>query len=304
MRVSCFRHYIFAGIILLIVAACVPPLPFSRFAGLITDEELNEISGLAASYRHPDILWAMNDGGNSAHLYAINRRGQRIARYATDGVRNIDWEDLASFERDGKSYLLVADTGDNGGRRKRFALHIFEEPSQLEDGHITPAWSIQARWPDGPRDCEAVAVDAQQGTVYLISKKRTPPELFSLPLHPSEHGIQEARRLGRLAGVPQVSAELQREDPKLAALFSHVTAADISPDRSTLAVLTYGSVLFYARAAHESWVDAVSHPPETHPIPMIPQAEALAWNPASTGLYATGEFHPAPLFYLVPQRQD
>lgn len=299
-----FRILLLVCIMLLGIAACAPPLPFSRFAGLITDEELNEISGLAASYRHPDILWVMNDGGNSAHVYAINRRGQRIARYATDGVRNVDWEDLTSFELNGKSYLLIADTGDNGGLRKRIALHIFEEPEQLHDGHITPAWSIQARWPDGPRDCEAVAVDAQQGTVYLISKKRSPPELFSLPLQPAQKGVQEARRLGRLTGVPQVSDELKRENPKLAALFSQVTAADISPDRSTLAVLTYGSVLFYRRAPTESWVDAVTHPPEAHPIPMLPQAEALAWNPASTGLYATGEFHPAPLFYLVPQPQN
>ena len=30
-------------------------------------------------------------------------------------------------------------------------------------------------------------------------------------------------------------------------------------------------------------------------------AEAIAWTSGGNGLYATGEFNPAPLFYLVPQ---
>src|SRR5690606_15748627 len=109
------------------------------------------------------------------------------------------------------------------------------------------------------------------------------------------------RRIGRLAGVPQVGAELRRRDPRLAALFSQVTAADISPDQRTLAVMTYGSVLFYRRNAGESWANAAARTPEAHDIPPIPQAEALAWSAGGSGLYATGEFNPAPLFYLVPQ---
>ena len=104
-----------------------------------------------------------------------------------------------------------------------------------------------------------------------------------------------------MAGVPQASAELHRNEPGLAKLFPQVTAADISPDGRTLAVLTYGSVLFYRRGEGESWADATTHAPETHDIPLIPQAEALGWSAGGAGLYATGESHPAPLFYLVPQ---
>jgi hypothetical protein len=78
--------------LLLGVAACAPPsLPFSRLAGLITSGELDEISGLAASRRHEDVLWAINDGGNPARLMAINRRGRLLARFEVRGVRNIDW---------------------------------------------------------------------------------------------------------------------------------------------------------------------------------------------------------------------
>ena len=293
-------------VLLAVLSACLagcdaPRMPFARIAGLVTSDELVEISGLAASRVHPDVLWAINDGGNPARLYALDRRGGVIARFEVKGARNIDWEDLAGFEMDGRHYLLVADTGDNGGRRKEFQLHVFEEPGTLEDGTLEPAWTIRARWPDGPRDCEAVAVDAAAGQVLLVSKKRSPPDLFALPLASNGKRVGEARRIGRLAGVPAASEELQRNDPRLARLFPQVTSADLSPDRTMLAVLTYGSVLFYRRDGDKTWADAVASPPEVHDVPLIPQAEALAWSSGGGGLYATGEFSPAPIFYLVPQ---
>jgi hypothetical protein len=295
-----------AAVLLLacLAAACTTPaLPFARLAGLVTSAELKEISGLAASHAHAEVLWAINDSGNPARLHAISRRGRVLARYEVRGARNIDWEDLASFTLDGKHYLLVADTGDNGGRRRNIVLHVFEEPASLDGGVLRPAWTVQARWPDGPRDCEAVAVDAREGRILLVSKKRTPPELFSLPLAATPPGEEwpEPRRIGRLAGVPQPSDELQRTDPLLARHYAQVTAADLSPDGRNLAVLTYGSVLFYRRSDGQDWGEAVAEPPVAHDVPLIPQAEALAWTTGGAGLYATGEFSPAPLFYLSPK---
>jgi hypothetical protein len=297
------RTWLAAIASMLLLVACNPvALPFSRLAGLVTDPELDEISGLAASHAHEGVLWVHNDSDNPARLYAISHHGRLLARFDVQGATNVDWEDIASFDLNGHHYLLLADTGDNGGQRRRFVLYVFEEPSRLQDGVLRPVWTIRARWPDGPRDCEAVAVDPVAKQVLLISKKRTPPELFSLPLENPHGAILEARRIGRLDGVPSVGPDIQRKDPQLATLFSQVTAADLSPDRTTLAVLTYGSVLFYHRDPAESWAEAVRHPSETHAVPLIPQAEALGWSAGGAGLYASGESHPAPLFYLVPQQ--
>ena len=291
-----------AALLLCATACAPPPLPFARLAGLITSGDLDEVSGMAASRTHDDVLWAIEDSGNRARLHALTRRGRILARYRVEGARNTDWEDLASFELDGRQYLLVADTGDNGGQRRDIVLHVFEEPRTLENGSLRPAWSIRARWADGPRDCEAVAVDAAAGKVLLVSKKRKPPELFTLPLADPRGQWREARRIGRLAGVPEADEALQRSDPKLAKLSPQVTAADLSPDGRTLAVLTYGSVLFYRREAGEDWRIAVARLPEAHDVPLIPQAEALAWSKGGAGLYASGEFRPAPIFFLSPDR--
>ena len=273
--------------------------PFARLAGVVFDERLREVSGVAASRAHRDVLWMINDGGNAPELYAVSPRGRVQARYAVDGVANTDWEDMAAFVLDGKRYLLVADTGDNGGLRRTLQLHVFEEPRTLTGGRLKPAWSIPFRWPDGARDCEAVAVDAAAGEVLLVSKKRRPPELFSLPLRAGGKR-QVAKKLGRLAGIPQPTAEERRATHSRVRLKGLVTAADVSPDGRRLAVMTYADLAVYTRKSGEPWADAVARRPLLRSLPWIPQAEAMAWSAGGRGLFATGEFSPAPVFYLVP----
>lgn len=275
--------------------------PFARMSGLMVDEALGEVSGMAASRRFTDVLWAENDGGNTPVLYAVSPRGNLLASDRVEGVANTDWEDLSAFDLDGKHYILIADTGDNGGLRRTLQLHMVEEPASLQDTVLRPAWSVSFRWPDGPRDCEAAFVDAAAGKVLLISKKRHPPELFEVPLRPAAGATVVARRIGSLAGVPQADAQSLRDRPKAARLIGQVTAADVSPDGRMLAVLTYQNVLFYPRGKAESWMQAVSRRPRIEALPpLLPQAEALAWSASGTGLYTSGEFRPAPIFYLNP----
>lgn len=283
-----------------LLAACGRQ-PFARIAGVLLDARLAEVSGMAASRRHADVLWMVNDGGNAASLYAVSRRGRRLATFAIAGAVNTDWEDLAAFDLGGRHYLLIADTGDNGGLRRTLQLHVVEEPSELRDGTLPVAWSIAFRWPDGARDCEAVAVDAVRRQVLLVSKKRHPPELFALALVPTRGQPQVARRIGLLAGVPVADARQRQSDPAGARLVGQVTAADVSPDGRMLAVLTYQDLLLYRRAGGQDWAQAAAGSPWRHPVPWLPQAEALGWSAAGGALYASGEFSPAPLLYLTPE---
>lgn len=282
------------------LAACSPQPPFAQLSGLLLDAQLSEISGIAASHRHEDVLYVANDGGNAARLYAISRRGGKLATFRVAGAENTDWEDLASFEMDGRDWLLVADTGDNGGLRRTLQLHVFEEPAKIADGVLRPAWTIVFRWPDGARDCEAVAVDPARREILLVSKKRRPPELFSLPLRPAREGTLVAQPLGKVAGVPEGDKDEVAANPELARIRSQVTSADIAPDRHAFAVMTYRDVLLYPRRGREDWATALARPPEIHSLPLLPQAEALAWSTDGRGLYATGEFSPAPLLLLNP----
>ncbi|GAB3089971.1 hypothetical protein [Lysobacter terrae] len=268
-------------------------------SGVLLDSQLAEISGLAASRRHRDVLWLHDDGGNPARLFAVNTDGDRLATIRIEGMTKTDWEDMAAFRMDGRDYLLIADTGDNGGLRRTLQLHVIEEPAEVQNARLKPAWSIAFRWPDGARDCEAVAVDERARQVVLISKKRQPPEVFVLPLAPSR-GIQTARLVGHLAGVPQPDPAELRANPKQARIMNQVTAADISPDDRTLAVMTYRNLLLYPRRPGQSWAQAVAASPKVSELPWLPQAEALGWTADGKALYATGEFIPAPLYRIEP----
>lgn len=305
-RTPSLLHLLLAVSLALLPACSAQAPPFAQLSGMLLDAQLDEISGLAASHAHEGVLWMHNDGGNPARLFAVGTRGGLQATFAVEGVANTDWEDIASFDLDGRHYLLLADTGDNGGLRRSLLLHVIEEPTALDAAvqalPLKPAWSIAFRWPDGARDCEAVAVDAQLGQVLLISKKRTPPELFTLPLRPHGDDMQVARRLGTLAGVPRPTAEETRANARMARIRHQVTSTSIAPDRSRIAVMTYNEVLLYPRRGDESWAAALARKPQAHDLPWLPQAEALGWDATGRGLYATGEFSPAPLLYLNPAR--
>ena len=268
-------------------------------SGVLLDSQLAETSGLASSRRHRDVLWLHDDGGNPARLFAIDTNGNRLATVRIEGVTKTDWEDMAAFRLDGREYLLIADTGDNGGLRRTLQLHAIEEPARLENARLKPAWSIAFRWPDGPRDCEAIAVDEGRRQILLVSKKRQPPEVFALPLRP-QGGVQTAQLLGTLAGVPRPDAEGLRRNPKQARTQHQVTAADISPDDRTLAVMTYNDLLLYPRRNGQSWAQAIGARPKVATLPWLPQAEAMGWSRDGKAIYVTGEFIPAPLYRIEP----
>lgn len=274
-----------------------------QYAGVFTDPELDEVSGLAASRAHPGVYWAHNDGGNGERLIAIGIDGSRKASYKVSGVSNVDWEDLDGFELDGKHYLMVADTGDNGGIRKELALYVIEEPRTLKDGDtLRAAWTIRFKWPDGARDSEAAAVDPIRREVLLVSKKRVPPELFRVPLQPADDGIQTAQLITHLSGIRQPTEQDLKKNPVYGRYRSQISGADLSPNGRVLAVLNYRSVHFYVRSPGADWATAMRATPGEIVFPWLPQAEGIAFSADGRSLLIGSEQRPSPLlmYRVVP----
>lgn len=250
---------------------------------------------MAASQHTPGAFWAINDSDTAAELHLVSSSGTRIASLPIEGVRNVDWEDLAPFTFEGKRYLLIADTGDNGGLRRTLSLIAIEEPKEVKDGTpLRPAWTVRFRWPDGPRDCEGVAVDSVAGKVLLISKKRVPPEMFQVSLRPERDALQVARRIALLRGIAQPSTEDLRRNPVYGRYRSQVTSAALSPDGRHLAVLNYGTAHVYARNEGQSWASSLRNPTRLE-FPWMPQAEAITWATDGRSLLIGGEQSPSPL---------
>jgi len=289
------RFLLFAFCLLLNFECLAARWSEPEYVGTKTDPDLEEMSGLTPSLTHKDVLWVINDSGNGEKLIAMRTDASRAATFELKGVKNIDWEDLGSFSLNKKNYLLIADTGDNGGIRKTLQIHVFEEPKELKDGQsLEPAWSFDFKWPDGARDCEAVAVDATRGEILLVTKKRVPPELFRIPLQPASKNVI-AEKIGELPGIEQPDKAEMEENPVYGRYRSQVTGADLSPNGRVLIVLNYHAIYFYVRDAAGTWDTALSSKPYSISFPWLPQAEAITFNKDGTAIYVGSEQRPVPI---------
>jgi hypothetical protein len=285
--------------------------PVTRIASLASTA-LDELSGLAASRRRDDLLWAINDSGDGPFLYAIGTDGSDRGMVTVEGARNIDWEDLAAFELDGEPYLLIADVGDNLAWRPAITLYIVPEPRLADarfaqDARTVPKWVLRARYPDGPHDCEAVAVDAAQKLILLLSKRAVPPVLYALDLAPRHDDprafdhLPVARRLTAVGGIPAPTRRDIEQSPKYGPASSRPTAMDISPDSRHAIVLTYKEAYRFDRDAGESWAKVFERIPVRVRVPKMRAMEAIAFARDGRSLYVSSEQRPTPLFRLELQ---
>jgi hypothetical protein len=251
-------------------------------AGPLAATPNRETSGLGASRLSPELLWTHDDSGGAPELYARDTQGHRRGTLRLAGVENKDWEDIAAFQSDGHAWLLVADVGDNDAKRESVRLHLVAEPAPAQlraDTTLTvrPAYSLRIRYEDGPRDCEAVAVDAVGRQIYLLTKRDTPARLYRLPLAQAE-GVVVARHVvnvPKLEGATEVDFLLKG---LLGRKLNWPTALDFSADGRAALVLTYGAVLVFERKDQEAWPNAFQREPVRLPFHGLRQAEGACFS--------------------------
>jgi hypothetical protein len=267
----------------------------SEQTGVLRDEALAEASGMARSLRAPDLLWIVNDSGNSAEVFATGTDGSDRGSFRVEGAENMDWEDLASFRFDDTDYLLIADTGDNRAERGFVTLYVVAEPVVPTEGldrrtRIRTSWKVDVVYPDGPRDVEAVAVDAARQQILLLSKRDVPPRLYDVPLFPpSDGGTRTARLRGEITTIPKPTLEDLAADPVYGVFASAPTAMDIASDRSALFVLTYKAAYRFERAEMDDWRRTVARTPQRIQLPKLAQTESLACDADTRSFWITTE---------------
>jgi hypothetical protein len=266
-------------------------------SGTIYDEEIAEASGIAVSHVHEGVVWVINDSGNSASVYALNPKGRRLCILNIEGVWNNDWEDLASFEYEGKPYILIADVGDNFAKREAYFLHFIEEPdiektSGLSSLSVKPSWSMTYTYENGPRDCEAVAVDMINEKVLLLSKRDNPPILYELPLTKRENAV--ARKCAEIKPFPQRA----QDHTHLSKYSNRPTAMDISSDGLSAVVLTYDCAFYFRKEKSADWATALTGSMKEIVFSPLRQAESVCFNRNGSSIFITSEQLPAPLLEI------
>lgn len=267
--------------------------------GRIEQRSLRELSGLAYSNKHKDVIWAINDGGNGETLFALNLKGQTLAEITIDQVKNWDWEDLDSFTINGESYLLIADVGDNRGIRKKPMLLLLKEP-ELTEKTVTPISITVVAYEDGARDCEAVAVDTQLQEIMLVTKRDIPPAVYTVPLSlksrlPGEEIRVIGKRRSLVDALPQPDFQDLKE--KYGVYSSQPTAIDIQGNQ--LLMLTYKYAYLYERKPDQHWSEVMLHKPKLVKVKKLEQQEAMTWLPDGKGILYTSEGRQAPLMKVA-----
>lgn len=264
-------------------------------AGTLEAPPNDEASGLAASRRTPGLLWTHDDSGGQPEIYAVETGGRLRGVLRLEGIKAEDWEDLASAEFDGKAWLIVADTGDNYAKRGHTWIHLVAEPAadQLSPSRPVserPAASLKVTYPDGPRDCESLAVDTRERAIYLLSKRDPVPRLYRVDIpNPLRGATLTARFLGEVGRLPQPTAAQKLVRGYLGEHRAWPTAMDFSADGSAAVVLTYGYVLLFPRKEGESWAATLAREPVILPPHNLTQAEAICFSADGRGVYVASE---------------
>lgn len=286
-------------------APVTPTAPTTRET-VIQSTLIPESSGLARSQRDPKVLWTHNDSGGNAEGFALDTDGKLLGTLALQGgntggtpitAQAIDWEDMASFMRDGQPFLLFADIGDNNAARPNVTLYVVAEPDIKALAKpfaltVTPVQVISASYPDGPRDAESLAVDGSTNTFYLLSKRDAAPALYSGALGATATAPTGAVVMTKLGAVniPRAAAGTPN-----ASSFNQTTAMDFSQALDAVLVLTYTDAYRYPRAAGETWFSAMSRAPQAIAVPQYSQSEAISFALDGKSFFMSSENAPYPL---------
>jgi len=264
-------------------AAALPTYGPPRQIAVLANAHVRESSGLACSRRTPGVFWTHNDSGDKPRLYAFDTAGADLGTFTLQGASARDWEDMASFTRKGKPYLLVGDVGDNDAERSHCTLYLVAEPAidRRDLKRKLPVLrAIRFTYEDGPRNCESVAVCPKTGAVFLVGKAVRPTcGVYAFPW-PKDDSPQVARRVGTI-------------------VLPVATAMDVSADGLRMVILTYAGAVEFARKPEESWKDALARRPRVLAMPPRRQGESIAYDPKGQSLFLTSEKLPTPLL-LVP----
>ncbi len=250
-------------------AACDGKL-VSTTPGSLQDPALVEVSGLAVSAKNANTLWAHNDSGDTARLFAVTPAGATRVVYTLTGATAFDWEDMAigPGPTAGTPFLYAGDIGDNAAARTDVAVYRVAEPTVAGSGaqSLGGVAKLTLRYPDGAKDAEAMFVDPRSGELYIIQKSIGGGNVgvYRAPANLAAGSTTVMTRVGTLT-LPT-------------GLANAVTAADITPDGDTIAVRSYGGVRLYSRMTF-TVPETLAMGPCAGPLPAEGQGETVAFQP-------------------------
>jgi hypothetical protein len=261
--------------------------------GKLNDRMNNETSGLAASSSNKGLLYIHNDSGDTSRFFLISPDGTLKAIYTFKGSPAmkrgvLDCEDMATGvgPKARKSYVYIADIGDNGARRKYLTIYRAEEPllqpsTTVVTGQVDAA-PLYLKYPDGPRDAETMMIDPVEKLLYIVSKREDSVRVYTTPLayKPGDTVILTKRATLFFEGTRK-----------------QITAGDISKDGDQVLIKSYSKVYYWRRKGKEPIWKLLMTPPLELPYTQERQGEAIGFTIDGTSYYTISEGVYPPVYY-------
>lgn len=260
---------------------------------------LSEASGLCASTLSPGIFYAHNDSGQASDVYAFAENGAWVATLTLSGALTEDWEDLGvgPGPESGKSYLYVADIGDNDRIRTTSikierALEPALSPSDRGKALSLSFQSLYFSYPDQPHNAETLLVDPVRGDLYIATK-----------------GDPEGSRV-YVARAPQSTTVITVLEYVTTLAFGTApltgsplaTGGSVAPDGSALLIRSYDRVFLWWRRPGTSLADALLGTPCALPVADEAQGEGVTFDAQGSSYYTLGEGNSPELSRVVLTR--
>ncbi|MFL0685650.1 MAG: hypothetical protein ACJLTB_21005 [Algoriphagus aquaeductus] len=254
--------------------------------GVINNPILEEISGLAFSQKHPNLIYVHTDSGGEAAVYLLDSLGKELGVIELEGVKNRDWEDIAVGPGPGgKPYVFVAEIGDNAAIHSEICIIRFPEPNSITANSTVKPEVLRLTYPGGARDAETLMVDPISGDLFIVSKRDDKNTLYRVPQSAFSKGKATLEKLHNLD-------------------FTSSVAGDISSDGSKILIKNYFTIYYWERKTGESIPQALQRVPKRLPYVPEPQGEAIGFNPSGNSFFTISEkrFNIHPTLYRFPKR--
>ncbi len=184
--------------------------------------ELDENSGLII---WDGLLWTINDSGGENVIYGFDFSGKIQKEVEVEDAENDDWEDIAQDEKN----IYIGDFGNNFGMRKNQKIYIVrkkdigkKEKQKVHSKEIEFRYKEQKEFGFNhyktPYDCESLT--ELDNSLYIFTKNRSTKTT-------SVYRIPEKKGTYKVSAVDSFKVQ------------GLVTGADISPDKTKLALLGY-----------------------------------------------------------------
>ncbi|MSQ00577.1 MAG: hypothetical protein EXR71_01630 [Myxococcales bacterium] len=255
--------------------------------GIVGDVALDELSGLAVSWKNPDVLWVMEDHAGENAVYGLDAAGNTLARIELTAVVNNDWEDLAVGPCGDDVCIFVGDIGDNSRDRAWHGVLRFPEPQLTGAGDETLSVTPEVFpyvYPDGAWDSESMAI-LPTGMPVLFSKEYDTAQSTAYSF-----GALDASSTATLDRRGRFATGAEDETGSAAA-----TSADLWPDGTRFVMRTYGHVWEYTLTP--GGLDDLANAARTElSTGEERQGEAVGYDPGRPGFVTVSEGLNPPLY--------